>query len=612
MKLLISNFYMRFFLIIIFMLGAESALAKFAEISPPYIPNDTLSLSEENYWIHESQVFKVSSDEKFIVYSTLNGDIHDIYSIDISSRPKIKKIISSGSTDRFLITPDGSHVIAYKQIDTTAESYRPYGSILSIPINGGEIQVLESSYLPPRDPSLLLQISTDSNYIVYTSYSDINASSQESILLSSVNLTTGENRLLNLGGLIESKFLISPDSKRVVFRSKAPGASQQELYSIPINGGDITKLNANFVEGGSVWRPVTSRPTQFLAPRNAIDTDPAFVSTIGGYDISPDSKHVVYLADQETSGIAELYIVPIEGGEIRKINPPITQELTRASRVFKFSPDGEYIVFRTNQFTAQGFEMFSIPTAGGPIIRLNSDFFNRPEEDRNAWTFIDWNFSISPDSKTVVYRRSDRLLNNSEGSLRKYNLYSVPIVGGVISKLNSNQSFEHDGVVRHYITPDSSQVVFSADQDTPTQNELYITPISGGETTKLNVPLQDDGNVSNISIQISKDGRSVFYRADTSTDRQHEIYSTNLENYAKNKINDNFSAIDNDTFRFYSSTDQKFFIYEKLKPSNIGIRERSLFMSCVNDNDKRCTPLEEDAMCFPIKAKNNKVAVICL
>ena len=41
---------------------------------------------------------------------------------------------------------------------------------------------------------------------------------------------------------------------------------------------------------------------------------------VSDFEITPDGQHVVYLSDQEVDERHELYVVPIAGGEIRKLN----------------------------------------------------------------------------------------------------------------------------------------------------------------------------------------------------------------------------------------------------------------------------------------------------
>ena len=79
------------------------------------------------------------------------------------------------------------------------------------------------------------------------------------------------------------------------------------------------------------------------------------------------------------------------------------------------------------------------------------------------------------------------------------------------------------GNVRDFsISPNSSRVVYSADQDTDGVGELYSVPIGGGTVTELNSPLVAGGSVYRFSI--SPDSSRVVYSADQDTDGMFELY----------------------------------------------------------------------------------------
>ena len=102
--------------------------------------------------------------------------------------------------------------------------------------------------------------------------------------------------ILWLLGDVTSDFLISPDSSRVIYRADQQTDDVFELYSVPLGGGTVTKLNDPLVAGGDV---------------------------MSGFLISPDSKRVIYRADQQTDGVFELYSVPLGGGSVTKLNDPL-------------------------------------------------------------------------------------------------------------------------------------------------------------------------------------------------------------------------------------------------------------------------------------------------
>jgi len=105
---------------------------------------------------------------------------------------------------------------------------------------------------------------------------------------------------------------------------------------------------------------------------------------------------------------------------------------------------------------------------------------------------------VSPDSTRVIYR-ADQDTNNVR------ELYTVPIGGGTPIKLNG--TLTPDGEVRSdfVVSPDSTRVIYRADQDTDNVTELYSVPIGGGTPTKLNAPLTPDGNVGSFVVSPGSD-----------------------------------------------------------------------------------------------------------
>ena len=94
----------------------------------------------------------------------------------------------------------------------------------------------------------------------------------------------------------------------------------------------------------------------------------------------------------------------------------------------------------------------------------------------------------------------------------------MPVGGGVIVKLNAGLVIGGEVSSDFQITPDSSRVVYIADQETDAVTELYSVPAAGGPVVKLNGPLVAGGAVSNVPrarhFQITPDGSRVVYLAD--------------------------------------------------------------------------------------------------
>jgi hypothetical protein len=106
-------------------------------------------------------------------------------------------------------------------------------------------------------------------------------------------------------------------------------------------------------------------------------------------------------------------------------------------------------------------------------------------------------------------------------------LYSVPLGGGAVTKLNGLLVASGD-VFAFRIGPGSQRVVYVADQDATGGDELYSVPLGGGTVTKLNGPLAAGGDVI-ANFFISPNDGLVLYRADQDTNNVLELYTDILQ-----------------------------------------------------------------------------------
>jgi Tol biopolymer transport system component len=116
---------------------------------------------------------------------------------------------------------------------------------------------------------------------------------------------------------------------------------------------------------------------------------------VSASEISPNGRYAVYLADQETDGVNELYSVLLGGGSPVRLNPILPSGRNVTS--FQISPDSSRVVYRGDQQTNNVVELYSVPLRGPAAagIKLNGALaFNGNLSD----------FLISPDSSRVVYR----------------------------------------------------------------------------------------------------------------------------------------------------------------------------------------------------------------
>jgi len=264
------------------------------------------------------------------------------------------------------------------------------------------------------------------------------------------------------------------------------------LYNPLQNGGNPVRLNGTLPTGGWV-----------------VDE---------GVQATPDGLRVVYLADQDTLGVRELYSVDAGGGPTTKLNPPLVSGGSVAN--FLISPDGSMVVYSAVQDTLGAVELYAVPAGGGTAVKLNPSF----PAGRTA------SFFRFAGSLRVIYI-ADQAADD------KFELYSVPVDAGAPA-LKINGPIVSEGDVRTFdVTPDGSWVVYTADE-VDEVIELFSVPSDGGTATRLNGTLPAGGDVQTFSIADppSASPRAV-YVADEVADEVFELYSVYLDGTDRLKLN---------------------------------------------------------------------------
>ena len=454
--------------------------------NPPIKLNSTL-VNGGDVW-H----FQISADSSRVVYSADQNtdDIHELFSISIDGNTTPTKLNGTFTSENaswyFQISNDSSQVVFlsnYWVINFDTGLY-------SAPINGGTLPVrLDHSQVLVGDvvEDDQTSISADSKWVVYLADQDTDGVNElYSVLINGIFPPIKLNTPLVVGQEVYRGFQISPDSTRVVFLSDQDVDDVFELYSVPINGHtQPTKLNTPIIGGFGVW---------------------------SGYQISADSKYVVYLADQNLGHVAELYSVPIDGSTPPiQINTPMSGGFNSSS--FQISNNGHTVVYRADPDNIDVDELYSVPIDGSAQpTKLNSTHIGSVNY-----------FQISADSSQVVYDIKENLMQYIT------ELYSVPLDGSA-TPIKLNNTLGPGGTLGSYfkISVGSNRVVYLSEYDYMSDPELYSVPIDGSTAPiKLNGTLVSGGEVK--EFEISADGSRVTYRADQDTDYVDELYSVPID-----------------------------------------------------------------------------------
>lgn len=437
--------------------------------------------------------------------------------------------VESGSVQPdYQITSNGSHVV-YRADPIAVEDFDLY----CVALTGGTPAKLSGAMVNGGDISSW-QLSPNGNLVVYWADPDTYGLTEVYVVP-----TAGGAPLKLSGPLVDigsiGGALVGPNGNSVVYiASQVTGAFSGpyfELFSVPSAGGESIKLNGPLVNGGDVQsllvRPDGGRVV-YLADQDAADVvelysvspaagpptklNPTLVTNgdvlADSMQFSPDGNRVLYAADQEQNGVVEIYSVPTVGGTTTKLNAALVNGGDVAAGSQQFSPDGTRVLYRADQNSDEVFEIFSVASTGGTPVRLNGPLVTNGDVDRRDLQF-------SPDSTRVLYRADQ---NTDE----VFEIFSVPSVGGTPAKLNGllvNGGEVAEGAA---FSPDSSLVIYRADQAMDEVTELYSVPSTGGAPIRLNDPLVAGGNV--MSALFSPDGSRVAYLADQDSNDVFELY----------------------------------------------------------------------------------------
>lgn len=421
---------------------------------------------------------------KLITAPTL-ADKQEVSSINSLIITKLNNPLSyQAHVSDFKITPNGEYVVFI--VSQVGDD----DGLWSVPLTGGNpIQI--NGPLDYSDYVISFHISSDSQWVVYTAYYDGDWQIFSVPILGGTVVQLNPP-LVNGGNVYPNdwEYEISPDSTRVVYVADQDTDEVLELYSVPIIGGTVTKLNGPIIAGGDISR--TS-------------------SSAYWFDISSNSQRVVYSADQEVDNDFELYSVPIGGGTAIKLNSPlatstISGDVIGDVHTYQISINGTEVIYIAYLEGDDGIELHRVPITGG----TTASFEGTP-------TFLgslDLRLSLSEDGSRVVYHP------------RKDQLFSVPLSGETSIQLNNPILGD---VIDFAITPDSEYVVYTASRSESYEfiRELFSVPIAGGSSLRLHEPFGPGGTVFSF-WEISPDSTHVVFVAEPENSDSKGVYSASI------------------------------------------------------------------------------------
>lgn len=277
------------------------------------------------------------------------------------------------------------------------------------------------------------------------------------------------------------------------------------------------------------------------------------------FALSPGGLRAVYIADQETPGIFELYSTPVNGSAAPvKISAGLPFGAgDQGVRLFQITPDGNWVVFLADANSGSGSDdVYSVPILGGvtpkrlnvttqapvtglgildntrvayfgnvsgvvELFRATIDVVGAPTMLSNVGTGSANGDVVaalfSPGGTRVLYA-ADR---GADNVFQWWSVASSASGPGQAVQLSAALGSVNLGA----FTPNGATVVYTADENLLAVPEIYSIPATGGTRARLNPSMVGDGV---RALRVGPDGTRVAYIADQHTANVPELYTAEI------------------------------------------------------------------------------------
>ncbi|MEM1182193.1 MAG: hypothetical protein AAGM22_27845, partial [Acidobacteriota bacterium] len=297
--------------------------------------------------------------------------------------------------------------------------------------------------------------------------------------------------------------LLTPDSSRFIYASADGRVFSHGLDgSDPIQMGSDADDNLQLLQWGlsadatkvivldaissstSLWAtPITGPPSK-ISPATGLGT------RIRRYALSPDPSQLIFSANEVIPRI-DLYSTSTSAVGATRLTPDDSGGPDGAREDFFVTADGMRVIYRSDQLDSDLVEAFSVPISGGPSTRLNTDLVGA---GTNAVKGSVVRVYPGPTASSVLFAAGQESASINE-------LYQVEGAGGLPERVSAPFAGVIGGEVdRFVITADGSRAVYTADQRTFQQVELFSVPTDGGTSVVLNPELDENTDVDRFQV----------------------------------------------------------------------------------------------------------------
>lgn len=275
------------------------------------------------------------------------------------------------------------------------------------------------------------------------------------------------------------------------------------------------------------------------------------------FAVSPNSQKVAFLMDKDQDGRVDLYTVNLDGTDLAKVNIGVPSSAHTVIDSYKFMPNSLKLVYVTDeQETVGNKNLYIANLDGSSRLKLNT---NSPGNG-----YVNGKFEINSSGR-IVYgsvatgSNGEWIMNSVLGDATSYRRLSG------LSSSAANTVYPDSFV----LSPNGLKVVYLTSIDDVLKNELYSQDIESSYPTtsvKISGTIVANGNVDGFALipfQITPDSSKVVFVADKDVDNRKDLYSVGITGTGLVKINGSgLAASDVKGFKIGANSDDVVYIMD--------------------------------------------------
>ena len=227
--------------------------------------------------------------------------------------------------------------------------------------------------------------------------------------------------------------------------------------------------------------------SQALAGAAPVPIADLFFTRVGTDAIWVPHSDAIVIATNLT-GRFNLWTMPANGGFPLQLTQSDDRQFALAA-----SPDGQWIVFQSDQAGAEIYDLFATPASGGSVVNLT----NTPEVDEQSASF-------SPDGSLLAFTRRPKTEPSNDIAVMDF-------ASRRVRQLTHEAAKDHAWAVAAF-SRDGKSLLANRTNATDTEAEAWLIDIASGGQTRLTPPQK-----YNSATDISADGRYVALTTETAS-----------------------------------------------------------------------------------------------